>query len=217
MKNSLKVIPGKQNPIEFDVNIEGTSGDETEVRMIIAREGDKADILVRGEKKEGGAWCVTIPSMSDKKKTAFAIEVIADGYHFPVHSGQFEFVTPVTATISKPEITNKALEKAEAKAAVSVKIDKEEDKKEEPKEEEKEPEKKEEKSVKEQLSADQIRSIFGTHTPPPEALQPISVPKTSQNPLIEQGQRIKKMNSILSEAGIKQEKGSFSTFLTDKS
>jgi len=110
--SNLKITLNAATTFEFELDVKGIDVGSADVRFGL----EKNDIHFQFKcKKKGGAWSVSVPSLSDfglsEGLYKYAIEVIADGYYFAPVKG--------TAEVAQAASVKGKLVKKDVKVAVS--------------------------------------------------------------------------------------------------
>jgi len=132
MDNVITIVNTRENPLDFDISIQGVDSSDAQVKFII--ETNPVQFGFPCTKGEGEKWIVTIPPLPHIPQVAynFHIEIVVDGYFFEALRGTVN----VTA---EPEVKTGTIEKQRPQVKITggtgVKV---EEPKEEPVEEKKE-------------------------------------------------------------------------------
>ncbi len=97
MENNVFIQSGKAEQFDFQLAVNGLSGQDVHVRFVL--HSDPFHMMFPCVQSNGDNWSLQLPSMPwlEPSTYNFVIEVIADGYYFPAHEG--------TLTVSKsPEV-----------------------------------------------------------------------------------------------------------------
>lgn len=114
MENVISIVNTRENPLEFDISIQGVDDKETSVKFVI--ETNPVHFCFLCEKGDGDKWIVNIPPLPHIERVSypFHIEIVVDGYYFEPYSGTLI----VTA---EPEVTASDVHKTRPVIAPVVK------------------------------------------------------------------------------------------------
>ena len=89
---NVTIVKGRENTLEFDINISGANKKEPAVRFVI--EGNPTNYSFQCKRGEKDDWTATIPEISQLKNKAypFCLEVIVDGYFFEAFRGTVDII-----------------------------------------------------------------------------------------------------------------------------
>lgn len=89
---NVTIVKGRENTLEFDINISGANKKEPAVRFVI--EGKPTNYSFQCKHGEQDNWTATIPEISQLKNKAypFCLEVIVDGYFFEAFRGTVDVI-----------------------------------------------------------------------------------------------------------------------------
>ncbi len=102
---NVTIVEGRENTLEFDININGANKKTPVVRFVI--EKNPIDYTFQCINEEDSTWIVTIPILTEFKKKAypFRIEVIVDGYYFEPFHGTADIVAEPTVKTKEVHIS----------------------------------------------------------------------------------------------------------------
>ena len=121
---NVTIVNGRENELEFDINIQGANKKEPMIRFVI--EGKPINFGFHCQHGEADNWSAIIPAIPQLKNKSypFRLEVIVDGYYFEPFRGTVD-------VIAEPDVSAKDIHTAKPEkpvvSAVNVKND--EDKK----------------------------------------------------------------------------------------
>jgi len=87
MENVVSIVNTRENPLEFDISIQGVVDKDTSVKFVI--ETNPVHFSFLCHKGEGDKWVVNIPPLPHIERVSypFHIEIVVDGYYFEPYSG----------------------------------------------------------------------------------------------------------------------------------
>lgn len=114
MENVISIVNTRENPLEFDISIQGITDKETSVKFVIETNPVHFGFICK--EGDAGKWIVTIPPLPHIERVSypFHIEIVVDGYYFEPYSGTLT----VTA---EPEVTASDVHKTRPVIAPVVK------------------------------------------------------------------------------------------------
>ena len=97
MENVVSIVNTRENPLEFDISIQGVDDNDTTVKFVIETNPVHFSFICH---KEDGKWVVVIPPLPHIERVSynFHLEIVVDGYYFEPYRGTLN----VTA---EPEVT----------------------------------------------------------------------------------------------------------------
>lgn len=124
MDNVININHTKENTLEFEMVIEGTTTNEVDCNFVIVAKGMELRFpaaLTEGKKDH---WTVTLPEMNFLERTAYKCytEVVAEGQYFKPMQGNVNVVGTAQIYTSTPK--NKTMESDVEKAEVFEKEEK---------------------------------------------------------------------------------------------
>ena len=87
MENVVSIVNTRENPLEFDISIQGVNDSDTSVKFVI--ETNPVHFTFPCRKGEGDKWVVDIPPLPHIERVSypFHIEIVVDGYYFEPYRG----------------------------------------------------------------------------------------------------------------------------------
>jgi hypothetical protein len=87
MENVVSIVNTRENPLEFDISIQGVVDKDTTVKFVI--ETNPVHFTFPCHKGEDDKWIVNIPPLPHIERVSypFHIEIVVDGYYFEPYSG----------------------------------------------------------------------------------------------------------------------------------
>lgn len=105
MENVVSIINTKENPLEFDISIQGVDSGDTTVKFVIETNPVHFGFLCN--KNEQGKWVVNIPPLPHLERVSypFHIEIVVDGYYFEPLRGTLNVTAaPVVKSVNSQDV-----------------------------------------------------------------------------------------------------------------
>lgn len=120
-EENLFLLQNRDNIVQFDITVEGTSEKEPRVRVIVETSDGKH--VLDCESIGNSVYNCNIPKDISNKEPQYMLEVIADGFLFEVQKGEMKLTNKANADIN--ESRNLDITKEELEALLEVERKKE--------------------------------------------------------------------------------------------